>query len=303
MIIENITYKLSLLESIIAKVKDYNQLLKMRLTLLVVFSSAMGYLYASSGTIEWAAFIGLLLGGFLITGSSNAFNQAYEKDIDAKMKRTKDRPVPDGRMSFKESMIFAFFIGFFGFLLLLKLTNPLCALISLFALVSYVFLYTPMKRTTHLSTFIGAIPGALPFAIGWFAVTGNLTQEIAFLFMIQFVWQFPHTWAIAWLLREDYNKVNIKLNPFRNSGDKRTAYYIMIYTIILIPVSLIPYFNSYTNWQSAIFILLLGFYFSKMSYDLFKQQNNQKAKGVLMASIIYLPLVQIALVLDKIFIL
>ena len=287
----------------IDKIRDYNQLVKMRLSLLVVFSSAMGYLYASNGSIELNAFLGLLIGGFLVTASSNAFNQAYEKDIDAKMKRTKDRPVPDGRMSFIEATAFGTVIGILGFVLLFKLTNPACAIMSALALISYVFLYTPMKRITHLATFVGAIPGALPFAIGWFAVTGIFSPEIIFLFLIQFVWQFPHTWAIAWLLRDDYNKVNIKLNPFRNSGDKRTAYYIMVYTLILIPVSLIPFLYSYTHWQSAIFILLLGLFFLKMSYNLFKLQNDKKAKWVLIGSIIYLPLVQIALVLDKVFIL
>ena len=302
MIIES-TYKLSFLERTIAKIRDYNQLVKMRLSLLVVFSSAMGYLYASGGIVDWSVFIGLLIGGFLVTASSNAFNQAYEKDIDAKMKRTKDRPVPDGRMSFIEATTFATFVGLLGFILLFKLTNPACAIMASLALFSYVFLYTPMKRITHLATFVGAIPGALPFAIGWFAVTGEYTSEIIFLFLIQFVWQFPHTWAIAWILREDYSKVNIKLNPFRNSGDKRTAYYIMIYTLILIPVSLIPFLYSYTHWHSAIVILLLGLYFLKTSYKLFKKQNDKKAKGVLIGSIIYLPLVQIALVLDKVFIL
>ncbi|HIF14056.1 MAG TPA: protoheme IX farnesyltransferase [Bacteroidetes bacterium] len=302
MIIENTTYKLSFLEMTIAKIRDYNQLVKMRLSLLVVFSSAMGYLYASAGSINWSVFIGLLIGGFLVTASSNAFNQAFEKDIDAKMKRTKERPVPSGRMSFMEAIAFGTFVGFIGFILLFKLTNPACAFMASLALISYVFLYTPMKRITHLATFVGAIPGALPFAIGWFAVTGIFSPEIIYLFLIQFVWQFPHTWAIAWLLRDDYNKVNIKLNPFRNSGDKRTAYYIMIYTLILIPVSLMPFLYSYTHWQSAIFILLLGLYFLKTSYNLFKQQNDKKAKGVLIGSIVYLPLVQIVLVLDKVFI-
>jgi protoheme IX farnesyltransferase len=206
-------------------------------------------------------------------------------------------------MSFIEAVAFASFVGIMGFVLLFKLTNPACAVMASLALISYVFLYTPMKRITHLATFVGAIPGALPFAIGWFAFTGDYAHEIIFLFLIQFVRQFPHTWAIAWLLREDYSKVNIKLNPFRNSGDKRTAYYIMIYTLILIPVSLIPFIYSYTHWQSAIVILLLGVYFLKTSYSLFKQQNDKKAKGVLIGSIIYLPLVQIALVLDKVFIL
>jgi protoheme IX farnesyltransferase len=303
MIIENTTYKLNFLESIFAKVRDYNQLVKMRLSLLVVFSSAMGYLYASNGSIEINVFLGLLLGGFFVTASSNAFNQAYEKDIDAEMTRTKDRPVPDGRMGYIEAVTFGTVIGVLGFVILFKLTNPACAIMSALALISYVFIYTPMKRLTHLATFVGAIPGALPFAIGWFAVTGIFSPEIIFLFLIQFVWQFPHTWAIAWLLRDDYNKVNIKLNPFRDSGDKRTSYYIMIYTFILIPVSLIPFLYSYTHWQSAIIIFLLGLYFFKTSYSLFKQQNDKKARGVLIGSIIYLPLVQIALVLDKVFIL
>jgi len=302
MIIEN-TYKLSFLETTIAKIQDYNQLVKMRLSLLVVFSSAMGYLYASKGIVHWNVFLGLLIGGFLVTASSNAFNQAYEKNIDSKMKRTKDRPVPAGRMSFSEAVIFGVITGILGIIILLKLTNPACAIMSSIALISYVFVYTPMKRITHLATFVGAIPGALPFAIGWFAVTGIFSYEIIFLFLIQFVWQFPHTWAIAWLLREDYFKVNIKLNPFRDSGDKRTAYYIMLYTLILIPVSLMPFLYSYTHWQSAIFIFLLGIYFLKTSYGLFKLQNDKRAKGVLIGSIVYLPLVQIVLVLDKVFIL
>ena len=262
----------------------------------------MGYLYASSANVDLAILLALLIGGFLVTGASNAFNQVYEMDIDAKMDRTKDRPIPSGRMTATEGMAAGCVMSIIGFVVLLNYVNPACAIMSAFSLLSYVFAYTPLKRVSHIATFVGAIPGAMPFAIGWFAFGGQFHIEVLILFFIQFIWQFPHTWSIAWLQKEDYEKVNIKLNPFGVNNDKRNAYYILLYTIVLIPASLMPMFYGYTNVYSAIVLLVLGIYFVKKSVDLYNEQTEIKARGVLMGSIIYLPLVQIALVLDKVFI-
>jgi protoheme IX farnesyltransferase len=294
------TYQSGIMELLMSKVQDYVKLIKLRLSLLVVFSSLMGYLYASAGSVDWIVFIGLSFGGFFITAASNAFNQVYEVDIDAVMERTKNRPIPAGRMNVAEGMISGVIMGLLGFYILFKLTNPACAIMGALALLSYVFAYTPMKRVSHISTMIGAIPGALPFAIGWFAFSGVFHFEVVILFLIQFVWQFPHTWAIAWLQRDDYKKVGIKLNPFRESKDKLSAYYIMLYTIALIPASLLPYIYDFTNSASAVLLVLLGLFFVSKTYSLYNEQTNKNAKGVLIGSIIYLPLVQIVLVLDKV---
>lgn len=294
------TYQSGIMELLMSKVQDYVKLIKLRLSLLVVFSSLMGYLYASAGSVDWTVFIGLSFGGFFITAASNAFNQVYEVDIDGVMERTKNRPIPAGRMNVAEGMISGVIMGLLGFYILFKLTNPACAIMGALALLSYVFAYTPMKRVSHISTMIGAIPGALPFAIGWFAFSGVFHFEVVILFLIQFVWQFPHTWAIAWLQRDDYKKVGIKLNPFRESKDKLSAYYIMLYTIALIPASLLPYIYDFTNSASAVLLVLLGLFFVSKTYSLYNEQTNKNAKGVLIGSIIYLPLVQIVLVLDKV---
>ena len=296
------TYKVHEEHRIMEKLKDFSSLVKMRLSLLVVFSSLMGYLYASSANINVLTLMALLIGGFLITGASNAFNQVYEMDIDAQMIRTKERPIPAGRMTAIEGLYIGVLMSALGFYVLLKYVNPACAIMSALSLLSYVFAYTPLKRVSHIATFVGAIPGAMPFAIGWFAFGGQFHVEVLILFFIQFIWQFPHTWAIAWLQKTDYQKVNIKLNPFGVNDDKRNAYYILLYTIVLIPASLMPMLYGYTNVYSAIVLLVLGIYFVKKAVDLYNEQTEIKARGVLMGSIIYLPLVQIALVLDKIFI-
>ena len=183
------TYQLSIMGMLKSKIVDYHQLIKTRLSLLVVFSSLMGYLYASAGVFDWSIFVGLPLGGLLITAASNAFNQVYEVDIDGVMERTKNRPIPAGRMSVAEGMFSGLIMGLLGFFILLELTNPACAIMGALALLSYVFVYTPMKRISHISTLIGAIPGALPFAIGWFAFTGVFHFEVVILFLIQFVFE------------------------------------------------------------------------------------------------------------------
>ena len=296
------TYKVQEERQLMEKVKDYMALVKLRLSLLVVFSSLMGYLYASSANVDWVTLVALLIGGFLVTAASNAFNQVYEIDIDAQMNRTKDRPIPAGRMSATEGMIAGFIMSIVGFVILLNYVNPACAIMGALSLLCYVFAYTPLKRISHIATLVGAIPGAMPFVIGWFAFGGQFQFEVLVLFLIQFVWQFPHTWAIAWLQREDYKKVNIKLNPYRNEEDKKTAYNILLYTLVLIPASLMPLIYGFTHIASAIILLIIGLYFFNKARNLYINQSNANARGVLIGSIVYLPLVQIALVLDKVFI-
>jgi len=198
------TYKLTLTELIISKVSDYLQLIKFRLSLLVVFSSTMGFLLASIGSIQWGKLGWLILGGFLITGASNAMNQLLEKEQDKLMKRTRNRPLPANRMSSLEALLAAGIMCVTGILILWAFVNTSCAMLASLAFITYAFIYTPMKRLSSIAVLIGAFPGALAYMLGWVAVTNYISPVALLIFSIQFIWQFPHTWAIAWMLDDDY---------------------------------------------------------------------------------------------------
>jgi len=294
------TYYFNISVSLAAKAKDIAQLVKMRLSLLVVFSSAMGYLYASQLAVNATELLGLIVGGFLITGASNAFNQVYEKRTDAIMKRTENRPIASGKMSALEGAIWGVFMGVIGIISLIEFTNELCALFATFSLILYAFLYTPFKRISRISVYIGAIPGAMPFLLGWVAFTGVFNLEAGLLFLIQFVWQLPHTWSIAWLLKEDYKKVGIKMMPTNWIKPKIDAFVTLFASVLLLFCCLLPFIAGYINYIGLLTTLILGAYFIFKSWKLYKTCNLKDAKSVLMGSIVFLPLVQIGYVIDKI---
>ena len=214
-----------------ARIKAFYELLKPRLSFLVVFSSGFGYALANQSFIHWGNFTLFLIAGFLVSGSSVTINQIIEQKFDAIMNRTKNRPLPSNRISETEAMWFSIFTGIAGLGIMFIATNLLATSLSAISLILYAFVYTPLKRVGSIAVFVGAIPGALPPLIGWAAASGMLTYEAMIIFGIQFIWQFPHFWAIAWVSDEDYKKAGFKLLPGGGAKDLNTAVNIMIYTL------------------------------------------------------------------------
>jgi protoheme IX farnesyltransferase len=282
------------------KAKAYYELLKPRLSFLVVFSSGFGYLLGSQTAISSLNFIGFLLGGFLISGSSVTINQVIEKEYDAIMNRTKRRPIPSGKISSNEAYWFSVLTGLCGLILLMLSTNPLTVGLSFLSLVLYAFLYTPLKRVGPIAVFVGAIPGALPPLIGWTAASGAITYEALIIFGIQFIWQFPHFWAIAWVSDDDYKRAGFKLLPGGGAKDMNTAINIMIYTLFLLPLGLLPSYFGLTGLTSGVVATVCGVLFLAQTFSLMKDTSNQKARRIMFGSFIYLPIVQITFLLDKI---
>lgn len=294
------TIQNNLMSVLRSKATDYAQFFKLRLASLVVFSSIIGYLFANNGPVNFVELTYLFLGGFLIVGSSNGINQIIEREYDRLMTRTENRPVATKRMSVLEASLLATFAGVVGIAIIAIQLNALAALLGFIALVSYAFIYTPFKRVNSIAVFLGAFPGALPILIGYTAVTGTITFDAVLLFMVQFIWQFPHFWAIAWILHEDYNKAGFKLMPSMNAPGKRDAIQILIYTITLIPIGLMLFVMGYTGWISAIVVTLTALFFLKQALDLYRTQAKAEARKLMFGSFLYLPVVQIAYLLDKI---
>lgn len=280
------------------KAKAYFELLKPRLSFLVVFSSGFGFLLANQVAISWVNFVGFLLGGFLISGSSVTINQIIEKEYDILMKRTQNRPIPSHRITPNQAFWFSVITGILGLVFLMIFTNLLTTALSFASLVLYAFVYTPLKRVGPIAVFVGAIPGALPPLIGWTAATGIISYEAMIIFGIQFIWQFPHFWAIAWVSDDDYKKAGFRLLPGGGAKDMNTAINIMIYTLFLLPLGLLPTFFGMTGLTSAIVVSLCGVLFLAQTFSLMKDISNQKAKRIMFGSFIYLPIVQISLLLD-----
>ena len=286
------------------KIKDYSQLAKLRLSSTVVFSALVGYLLAVD-EVDFKILLMLLIGGFMVVASSNGFNQVYERNTDKLMDRTKERPMPAGRMATSEGLLFSSILGLIGMVILYYI-NAKSAMFGAAALVLYAAVYTPLKTVSPIAVFVGAFPGAIPFMLGWVAATDQFGIEAGTLFAIQFLWQFPHFWAIAWLLDEDYKKAGIRMLP-SGMKDKRSAFQAMLYTIWLIPVSILPFVFPYVGIESklllspigAILILLMGIFLYKKSALLLKNCDQTSAKKLMFGSLIYLPVVQIIYVLDK----
>lgn len=292
-------YSISKPTVLTSKIQDYVQLVKMRLSLLVVFSAAMGFLLASEGEINWGKLCLLILGGFLVTASSNGINQVVERHLDKLMTRTSSRPIPDSRMRVSEALLVSILMGVVGILILSFGMNLLSGIFGAFALLSYVFIYTPMKRKTPFAVFAGAIPGAIPPLLGYVAVTGHLDITAYLLYAIQFIWQFPHFWSIAWVLDDDYKKAGFKMLPSAGGRDKKSAYQALIYTLALIPLGLLPVYFNVSGYISAIVITLCGVLFMMQSIQLYRECSIKAATRLMFGSFLYLPLVQIAMVYDK----
>ena len=281
-----------------SKAKAFFQLLKFRLAATVAFSSAIGYLLGVK-ELEIGKALLVMLGGLLVTGSANTINQIFEKDLDKLMKRTAQRPIPTGVISIAEGWAFALATGLAGLGLLAYFFNPLAAALSLLSLILYGFIYTPLKTISPICVAVGAIPGGMPPLIGWVAATGVLGVQAWILFGIQFMWQFPHFWAIAWVLDDDYKKAGFKMLPTPGGKDLRTAFQIMTYTLLLIPLSLLPMLFHMTGPIYAMIATICGVLFLGQTFYLMRTCSKKAAMSIMFGSFLYLPIVQIALVFDK----
>lgn len=282
------------------KATDYNQLVKTRLTFLVVFSAAITYATAAYDTgMVWANLWWLSIGGFLVTGSANGINQIIEQRYDKLMIRTANRPVATNRMSSMEAAIASVLMGVLGVIIIGTKLNALAGLISLISLVLYAFVYTPMKRISPISVFVGAFPGALPVLIGYTAFSSQITYEALLLFAVQFFWQFPHFWSIAWILDDDYKRAGFKMLPTYHK-DKKSALITLAFTICLMPMGLMPTFEGYTGLTSGIIAVAAALVLSYFAFRLYKTCDNKDARYLMFGSFLYLPLVQLAYLLDKI---
>jgi len=279
---------------------DLKQLTKVGLSLSVVFSSVAGYLLAVD-IINFTTLLLLSLGGFFMVGASNAFNQIIEKDTDALMTRTKNRPLPTGRMSVNFALTIAVLFTVLGISILYSI-NPKTALFGAISIFLYTCAYTPLKSVTPLTVFVGAIPGAIPFMLGWVAATNQFGIEAGFLFMIQFFWQFPHFWAIGWLQFEEYKKAGFNMLPM-NTKDKGAVKQIIFYTAIMILVSIAPVLklsgDFYIYPITAVIVALLGLTMLYYGIKLHKSEENTDARKLMLSSVLYITVVQIVYVVDK----
>lgn len=279
---------------------DFKQITKVGLSVSVVFTSITGYLLGAD-EINYTTILLLAIGGFFMVGASNAFNQIIEKDIDALMQRTKNRPLPSKRMSVTTAMVIAILFTIAGIAILYAI-NPKCALFGAVSIFLYTSAYTPLKAITPLAVFVGAIPGAIPFMLGWVAATGQFGVEAGFLFMIQFFWQFPHFWAIGWLQFEEYNKAGLHMLPM-DKKDKGAVVQIIFYTCVMILMSIAPVLkvtgNFYIYPLTAVIILLLGILMLFYGIKLYKSEENIDARKLMLASVFYITIVPIIYVVDK----
>jgi protoheme IX farnesyltransferase len=283
-----------------AKVRLYAQLLKFRLSALVVFSGAFGFLLANDGAVDWFKLAMLCLGSFMITGAANTINQIIERDLDKLMKRTSNRPLPTGRLSVNEAVAYTLGLMVAGTAVMVLYVNVLSAALSLFSLLLYGFAYTPLKQKSSFAVFVGAFPGAFPPLIGWAAQTGQVGMEGLILFAIQFIWQFPHFWSIAWVADEDYRKAGFRLLPSGGERNFNTAFSMMSYTLFLVPIGLLPAQYGMTGTVSVIVVTLSAALFLAQNLYLMKVQTDRAAKLMMFGSFLYLPIVQIAFLLDKV---
>lgn len=290
------------------KLQDYLQLTKPSLNIMVVFSSVIGYLLAPNVVAyDWTMIVLFFIGGFLITGSANAINQVTERDTDALMKRTASRPVAAGRMSVSEGWTFAIVTGLAGVLILGYFFNWLSAGLALFSLFLYAFIYTPLKKVAAIAVLVGALPGALPLLIGWAAGNEGLFEQGHgwkdyggwVLFLLQFLWQFPHFWAIAWLAHTDYSKAGFRLLPHKEGPTKYTALQTVVYALLMLPVGLLPYFIGLTGIVGVLLVTAANVFLIIQCLRLYKERNAKAARRVMFSSYIHLPIVLLALLGDK----
>jgi protoheme IX farnesyltransferase len=282
---------------------DFKEITKAGLAVSVLFSSIAGYLLGFGGEnpFSWTVLLMLCVGGYCMVGASNAFNQVIEKELDAKMDRTKNRPVASGRMAPNVALLIASLLTLTG-LVLLYLINPKTAMFGAISIFLYTSLYTPLKAVTPLSVFVGAFPGAIPFMLGWVAATGEFGIEAGTLFLIQFFWQFPHFWAIGWFLYEDYEKAGFYMLP-TGKRDNSTALQTILYTVWLIAASLLPTLGYtgqlYLSPIAGVIVFLLGIWMLLSAVKLYRMRTAKAARALMLVSVSYISLMQIVYIIDK----
>jgi len=287
----------------VAKIRDYAQLMKPNLSFMVVFSSVVGYLLAPGTPFVWRDVFLLFMGGMLVTNGANIINQILERYSDRLMRRTMNRPLPTERMGTTEAWTLCVLSAVGGFVILAHFFNLYAALLSLLSLLLYGFAYTPMKKIHPIATFIGAIPGALPPLIGWVAATGTLSGAAGLggwaLFLIQFFWQFPHFWAIAWLGYEDYLKAGIRMLPSSQGKTSFTGLQCIFYAMPLIPLAMLPHQLKLTGDAGMWVSIGCGLMYTVASFVFYLRNDRSSAKGLMYTSFIYLPTVLLALFISK----
>lgn len=287
---------------ILQKLKDYQQLMKLNLSMLVVFSSLVGYMIVPDLKVSFVDVFWLFLGGTLVTASANASNEILEIKSDKIMKRTMNRPLPDLRMHNFEAFIFVAITLISGISILYYFFNTLAASLALISFLLYVLAYTPLKKISSISVLVGAIPGSLPCLIGWAAATNHIGSLAAWtLFIIQFFWQFPHFWSIAWIAHEDYSKAGMKMLPRKEKVGYFTAFQCVLYSAVLIPLSMLPMMAGIGGWISVVGLLFAAIWMLYHSINFLRENSDQMARKVMFSSFVYLPVVLMSLLLDKYF--
>ncbi len=280
-----------------SKVQGFLKLTKFRLGSLVVFSAVITYLTVAH-SVNWMQLIALSLGGFLVTSAANGFNQIIEKDLDKLMDRTKLRPMPTNVLTVNEALIFCGLCGIGGTVLLWVFTNPLSGILGFVSIILYALVYTPLKRVSPFSVFVGAFPGALPTLIGATAATegfGNITFFGFLLFLVQFIWQFPHFWSLAWFNDADYRKANFFMLPSKGGKDEASRFQILLYSVFLLPISCLPFVFHFVGLLSISVVVVCGLTLALQAYNFYRIGDDKLAKKLFIISIIYLPVVQLAL--------
>jgi heme o synthase len=280
-----------------SKFQAFVKLTKYRLGGLVVFSAVITYLTVAE-EINLMQVLALCIGGFMVTSAANGFNQIIEKDLDKFMDRTRSRPMPTNKLSNTEAFIFCSVFGIGGTILLWVYTNPLSGILGFVSILLYALVYTPLKRVSPFSVFVGAFPGALPTLIGAVAATegfGSISFFAWLLFIIQFFWQFPHFWSLAWFNHDDYQKAGFLMLPSSGGRDDHSKFQILLYSLFMIPISLLPFIFNYVGWLTALIVFICSVTLALQAYNFFKIPTIEQAKKLFVVAIIYLPVVQLAL--------
>lgn len=284
--------------------REFKEMTKMGLAISVVFSTIAGYFLAipDVGSIDYMVVLALAVGGYCMVGASNVYNQIIERDLDAKMNRTRNRPIASGRVKPSSAFILASILTLLG-IGILYAVNPKTAMFGAISIFLYTSVYTPLKTITPLSVFVGAFPGAIPFMLGWVAATNQFGIEAGTLFLIQFFWQFPHFWAIGWFLFDDYKRGGFSMLP-TGKKDNKTAIQIILYTVWLIIVSLLPASGLtgrlYLTPVAAVLVLLSGLWMLMAAVKLYNQRTDKAARSLMLVSVTYISLIQVIFILDKI---
>lgn len=295
----NPTQQLTLWAILTQSLTDFGLLVKFKLSLMVLFTALISYAIASAGHFHWIGFSLLAIGGFLITGAANALNEVLERDYDCLMPRTANRPVASGRMSISTAVLLAGIMALFG-VSILTLFNPLTGFLGMLSLISYAFIYTPLKRSTPLAVVVGAFPGALPLVIGCTAWDGMMSSAAMMLFTIQFLWQFPHFWAVAWLADEDYKRAGFYMLPSRG-GEKNsgTGLLSFVFCCLMLVNALLGYVFEFTSLPATLALLGLNGFFAWRCWALYQTCSREAARRQMFASFLHLPLSLIVLLVDK----